>query len=50
MDAFEATSLDQITSLLERKRAEQEAELDELTSTVDAVNYEELARNELAAK
>lgn len=48
MDAFEATSLDQITSLLERKRAEQEAELDELTSTVEAVNYEELAKSELA--
>ncbi len=50
MDTFKATSLDQITSLLERKRAEQEAELDELTSSVGAVNYEELAKCELAAK
>ena len=50
MDTFEATSLDQITSLLERKRAEQEAELDELTGTVEAVNYEELAKSELAGR
>jgi chromosome segregation ATPase len=50
MDTFEATSLDQITSLLERKRSEQEAELDELTSTVESVNYEALAKCELAAE
>lgn len=47
VETFEASSLDQITSLLERKRAAQEIELDQLASTVESVNYEELAKSEL---
>ena len=49
VETFEATSLDQITSLLERKRAAQEAELDQLTVTTDALDYEAVAAHELAA-
>lgn len=47
VETFEASSLDQITTLLERKRAAQELELDQLASTVESVNYEELAKSEL---
>ncbi len=49
LSTFEATSLDQITGLLERKRVAQELALDQLSSTVEAVNYEELAKTELAS-
>ena len=47
VETFEATSLDQITALLERKRAAQEIELDQLATTVESIDYEELAKSEL---
>ncbi|QDV07039.1 hypothetical protein Poly30_25580 [Planctomycetes bacterium Poly30] len=47
VETFEASSLDQITTLLERKRLAQELELDQLASTVESIDYEELARSEL---
>lgn len=47
-ERFKAGSLEQLTGVLERKRAEQEAELDRLAAGVEAASYEELAERELS--
>ena len=46
---FKVGSLDQLTGVLERKRTEQEAELDRLAAGVEAASYEDLAERELSA-
>lgn len=48
-ERFKVGSLEQLTGALERKRAEQEAELDRLAAGVDAASYEDLAERELSA-
>ncbi len=49
VSVFEARSLDQIIGAMERKRTEQEAELDQLAAGVQALSYEEMAAAELRA-
>lgn len=49
VSAFEASSLEQIIGIMERKRTEQEAELDRLSAGVQALSYEEMAAAELRA-
>ena len=49
-ERFKVGSLDQLTGVLERKRTEQEAELDRLAAGVDAASYEDLAERELSAE
>lgn len=46
-ERFKVGSLDHVTGLLERKRAEQEVELDRLAAGVDATSYEDLAAEQL---
>lgn len=48
-ERFKVGSLDQLTGVLERKRTEQEAELDRLAAGVEAASYEDLAERELSA-
>lgn len=49
-ERFKVGSLDQLTGALERKRTEQEAELDRLAAGVDAASYVDLAERELSAE
>lgn len=49
-ERFKVGSLEQLTGVLERKRTEQEAELDRLAAGVEAASYEELAERELTAE
>ncbi len=49
-ERFKVGSLEQLTGALERKRSEQEAELDRLSAGVDAVSYAVLAERELGAE
>ena len=44
-ERFKVGSLDQLTGVLERKRTEQEAELDRLAAGVEAASYEDLEPN-----
>ncbi len=46
-ERFKVGSLDHVTGLLERKRAEQEAELDQLAAGVEATSYEDIAVEQL---
>jgi chromosome segregation ATPase len=48
--SYEAVSLDQISGRLSQIRSRQEAELDMLSTTEDATDYENAARRELAAE
>ena len=49
-DSYDAVSFEHITGALERKRMEQEAQLDHLAAGARATSYTELAENQLRAE
>jgi len=47
---YDAVSFDHITGTLERKRAEQEAELDQLAAGARALDYVEIAASQIRSE